>query len=509
MGLLTLFDGSISAAQTAAVGLDDVAAFSSNFAPMGQEAVFLCPKMLVALGALVAMASAMIHSGNSTMQVDRPSGEMINPAAHTPEGGSTSEALTDSLDEAWIRAEEDYGLVRPEPGETIIAVHRQTSQRLAHAHETWDEIPVHFDLPPEAILSDIAYGYNDIRANWNDATWWLCRVHDSSRSSRQPVLALTNYVLVQGDDFLMADMRPHGLFELVLGHKQVVFPTFVPRWINLPILQTFLAPLVSRTHFGITAHGSYNGARIGNRLILCESGFFIRLHIQATVFLLGELYNSAPLQAMTLHAVSYHPSAYDVRRSTVYIAGGYTLISSRIYERTDVHSRSILKGCIYQRFPDVVDFNFDLVKVHWSISAIEPLVNHARFHYVLAVFEEDLQESIVVLKLDLPPYVEIGAIFVPLTLTKRRLIAQTGIDIVCGPEGELCVCYYNGHELLNGEETFTYDGDFLVCWLDDEPSQASGLEAVGSLAALSVSEGIVTVEVNCSHAFDNTGDNRQ
>ena len=153
-------------------------------------------------------------------------------------------------------------------------------------------------------------------------TWWLCRVHDFSRSSRQQVLALTNYVLVQGDDFMMADMRPHGLIELVLGHRQIVFPTFVPRWINLPILQTFLAPLVSRTHFGITAHGSYNGDRIGNRLMLCESGFFIQLHIQATGFLLGELYSNAPLQAMTLHAASYHPSAYDVRRSTVHIAGG-------------------------------------------------------------------------------------------------------------------------------------------------------------------------------------------
>ena len=99
--------------------------------------------------------------------------------------------------------------------------------------------------------------------------------------------------------------------------------------------------------------------------------------------------------------------------------------------------------------------------------------------------------------------------FVPLTLTKRRLIAQTGIDTVCGPEGELCVCYHNGHELLNGKEIYTYDGDLLVCWLNDEPSQASGLEAVGSLAASSVSEWIVTVEVNCSHAVDNTGDNRQ
>ena len=91
----------------------------------------------------------------------------------------------------------------------------------------------------------------------------------------------------------------------------------------------------------------------------------------------------------------------------------------------------------------------------------------------------------------------------------RRLIAQTGIDMVCGPEGELCVRYHNGHELLNGEETFTYDGDFLVCWLDDEPPQASGLEVEGNLAASPISEWIVTVEFNCSPAVDNADDNRQ
>ena len=88
----------------------------------------------------MAMVRAMIHGGNSTMQVDCPSGEMTNPAVQTPEGGLPSESLTDSLDEVWRRAEEEYGLVRSEPGETIIAVHRQTSQRLAVAHETWDEI---------------------------------------------------------------------------------------------------------------------------------------------------------------------------------------------------------------------------------------------------------------------------------------------------------------------------------------------------------------------------------
>ena len=77
----------------------------------------------------------------------------------------------------------------------------------------------------------------------------------------------------------------------------------------------------------------------------------------------------------------------------------------------------------------------------------------------------------VVLKLDLPPYLSIGAVFVRQIIEKSRLVLQTGIDLVCGPEGELCACYHNGWELLNGEDSTVYDGDFLVCWLDAEPQE--------------------------------------
>ena len=48
----------------------------------------------------------------------------------------------------------------------------------------------------------------------------------------------------------------------------------------------------------------------------------------------------------------------------MYIAWGYTLISSRIYERVDVHAKVVLTEGLHQRFPDLVDVNFDLVKVH-------------------------------------------------------------------------------------------------------------------------------------------------
>ena len=297
------------------------------------------------------------------MQVDRPQDGPANQTASAADGDSSSEDLTELRRVEWERAEEQYGLYRPSPGETMIVVHRQTSKGFAFAPVTWDDIPVHYNMLPEEILSDIAYWYNDIHAEWEQVTWWLCRVHDSSRSSSQPVLAVTNYVLVQEDDFLAADMRPHGLFELVFGEDLVVFPTFLPRWMNLPILRSFLEPMVSRTHFGMTLHGSYNGGIIGHRLIRCESGFFIRVHFLSTPFLLSELYRSAPLHAATLHTVTEYPGANDVRWSIVYIAGGYTLISSRIYERVDVHAKEVLKGCLHQRFPDVVDINFDLVKV--------------------------------------------------------------------------------------------------------------------------------------------------
>ena len=461
------------------------------------------------LGVLLIIAGAVQNDGNSTMQVDRPHDVPDHQGGSAANGDSSSDDLTELRRVEWESAEEKYGLYRPDPGETVVVVHRQTSQSFAFAPVTWDDIPVDYNMLPEEILSGIAHWYNDIHADWEQVTWWLCRVHDSSRSSSQPVLAVTNYVLVHEDDFLAADMRPHGLIELVFGEDLFVFPTFLPRWVNLSILRSFLEPMVSRTHFGMTLHGSYNGDILGHRLIRCVNGFFIRVHFLSTPFLLSELYHSAPLHAATLHTVTEYPGASDVRCSIVYIAGGYTLISSRVYERVDVHAKVVLTGGLHKRFPDLVDVNFDLVKVHGSISSLDPVVNHAKVHYVLAVIEEDPVESIVVLKLDMPPYVDIGAIFVPQTLTKNRLIIQTCIDMVCGPEGEVCACYHNGYELLSGEETTAYDGDFFACWLEAEPQKATSVAAEENPAGSSASVWVPTVESNCSPPAADGVDDRQ
>ena len=70
-------------------------------------------------------------------------------------------------------------------------------------------------------------------------------------------------------------------------------------------------------------------------------------------------------------------------------------------------------------------------------------------------------------------------------LSKIRLIAQTGISSVCGPTGELCLCYLNGWELSTAQDARVYDGDFVICWLDQDGETSSRIQlADGSLPGL-------------------------
>ena len=126
--------------------------------------------------------------------------------------------------------------------------------------------------------------YNDIFDRWEEITWWLCRVHSSSMASRNPILPSANYVLVHENDYLLADMRPHGLIELVFAEDQFLLPAFLPRWINWPIVQAFLEPMSPRAHFGITMYGLCDGIRLSHRFVRCADGFFIQVHYELRPF---------------------------------------------------------------------------------------------------------------------------------------------------------------------------------------------------------------------------------
>ena len=50
---------------------------------------------------------------------------------------------------------------------------------------------------------------------------------------------------------------------------------------------------------------------------------------------------------------------------------------------------------------------------------------------------------------------------------KNILIMDTGLDIVCGPQGELCACYHNGFQ-LGFAQLEVSDLDFISCWLAED-----------------------------------------
>ena len=76
--------------------------------------------------------------------------------------------------------------------------------------------------------------------------------------------------------------------------------------------------------------GLYNGDRLSQRLVQCNSGFFVQVYYISTVFFLRELLHGARVLANTLHVTEVHPAAIRVRRSAVFIAGGASLLASRL-----------------------------------------------------------------------------------------------------------------------------------------------------------------------------------
>ena len=99
----------------------------------------------------------------------------------------------------------------------------------------------------------------------------------------------------------------------------------------------------------------------------------------------------------------------------------------------------------------------------WSVQLVIPIV-------------EDDYTPVVLFKAVLSAYEGLGAIYVPPVLNKNILITDTGLDIVCGPQGELCDCYHNGLQLGNAQLEVA-DPDFISCWLAEDDTLSSASEA--------------------------------
>ena len=164
----------------------------------------------------------------------------------------------------------------------------------------------------------------------------------------------------------------------------------------------------------------------------------------------------------------------------VFIPGGTTLIMSRKVALIGPNSERDIEGALRRRFPDLAADNFGIGQVHPSYYWMEPVAHGGwSVQLVIPVVEDD-DTPLVLFQAVLSTYEGLGAIYVPPVLNKYILITDTGLDIVCGPQGELCVCYHNGLPLDNAQ-TEVSDMDFISCWLAEEESLSRASEVrVGS-----------------------------
>ena len=201
----------------------------------------------------------------------------------------------------------------------------------------------------------------------------------------------------------------------------------------------------------------------------------MQIHFEASPILLSELLEAAPAHALALHISPLLSCGQGVRWAVAHVPGGDTLIASRRYESVDVDSYHVLDAGLRHRFPDLAMEHFGLFVVHASARWHEPVPVRHKQTYVLVYLGDEFHDAVVRLKLVLPPYEGVGAVFVPRVLNKVMLVMQTGIGLVCGQDGELCACYHNGRELVADATRDVDDADFLVCW--EEPTEVASSSA--------------------------------
>ena len=106
------------------------------------------------------------------------------------------------------------------------------------------------------------------------------------------ILQQVNYVLITRHDFEAYARNPHGLMELGFRDPQL-HTTVLPQLLNLPILRTFLAPLLEGIQTRLTLRASLNGIALDHRLVGVESGYYLSVNWEGSPHLVSQIEHMA------------------------------------------------------------------------------------------------------------------------------------------------------------------------------------------------------------------------
>ena len=293
------------------------------------------------------------------------------------------------FEERWHSALVNYGLERPSEN-TEIHVFRvilQTSlDKTACTRSVTSAGPM---SDPVQTLEQIIEAWWDLVVEAQNHSWKLTAVNGARSWSPNKDLLNPVYVLTRkGDPFHL--QRPHGVLEVIWGHRYWVTAIALPKWINtyhcVGLLQNACGPMLSQS-----CAMWCDDNRLREELVECHIGSFVQVHIETVFCDLVRIDLQAALQRSmdTLH-LPVKRLQDDQVMMKVFVPHGVTCYSGTTYtcitqfenwQATLIESG---KRAYPGRNPDTMIFH----RVHSALAEVSSLFDPITNYLIFADSEE-------------------------------------------------------------------------------------------------------------------------
>ena len=278
-------------------------------------------------------------------------------------------------------------------------------------------------------------------------------------------------------------LRPHGVLEVVWGHRQWTAAIALPKWINkyhcLGLFAQVCGPMLT-PFYAIWC----DDTRLCEELVECAIGSFVQVHIKACCSDLVRIDLQAALQR-SIHTLHLPDRSLqdDLVQMKVFVPQGVTCFSGGTFNCTSSFEnwQTVLREEGRRIYPGGNPDNMIFHRVHQAIEEVCPIFELAVKHFILADADEQEHTRTVVCAIFASRFEFFGAChWIPTTRVWDIL------DLCGGEKG--WIIYHNNRRLRH-QRVSVHHGDFFACYercectlllLEDHPPTDTAQEWVAN-----------------------------
>ena len=382
-----------------------------------------------------------------------------------------------SFEEQWQSALVNYGLERPSENTEIHVFRVILQTSLDKTACTRSVTPAGPMSDPHQTLEQIIEEWWDLEVEEQHHSWKLTAVNRARSWSPNKDLLHPVYVLTRkGDPFHL--QRPHGVFEVIWGHRYWVTAIALPKWINtyhcVGLLQNACGPMLSQS-----CAMWCDDSRLREELVECHIGSFVQVHIETVFCDLVRIDLQAALQRSmdTLH-LPVKRLQDDQVMMKVFVPHGVTCYSGTTFvcisqfENWQAALIAAGKRAYPGRNPDTMIYH----RVHSALEEVTSLHDPITKHFILADSEEQECTRTVVFAVFTSRYEFFGACH------WTRVTQVWDILDLCG--GDKGWVVYHNNRRLRHHKVPVHHGDVFACYERNDCNTPFQADRIGYDAAM-------------------------